>query len=169
MTGNRPATCRHSNMLAVEVPWGCNMAPWLYQYHTVVGRFSNFGMTHRWRWYKISKLLDSTWVPPYENLWRCALGVPANLSPGLGPHTKHNCRTTALAVNPSPSQDCNHCCVADGAGDGGSGLVGQVLAATAACCIDSFFSKSLVPIPLGSKAKLKPRLHTLNMEEGKSG
>lgn len=71
--------------------------------------------------------------------------------------------------DPSLSQDCNHCCVADGAGDGGSGLVGQVLAATAACCIDSFFSKSLVSIPLGSKAKLKPSLHTLNMEEGKSG
>lgn len=60
MTVNRPAACRHSNMLAVEVPWGCNMAPWLYQYHTLVVRFSNFGMNHRWRCYKILKLLDST-------------------------------------------------------------------------------------------------------------
>lgn len=69
--------------------------------------------------------------------------------------------------DPPPSQDCHPCCEADGAEDGGSGLVAQVLAATAACCIHSFFSKSLVSIPLGSKAKLRPGLHTLNMEEGK--
>lgn len=69
--------------------------------------------------------------------------------------------------DPSPSQDCNHCCVADGAEDGGSGLVARMLAVTAACCIYSFFSKSLVSIPLGNKAKRKPGLHTLNMGEGK--
>lgn len=139
MVVNMPLACRSSNMLLVEVPWGCSMELWLHPDHTVAQGSSIFGMSqnHRWRCHEKLNFLDSTVVLLHEDLWRQAPGYPGALSSGLGSDNNHNCSTIALAISPLPAWTVIICCVADGANEGGSGLVAQVLAVAAACQIYS--------------------------------